>query len=197
MVTYSLLIATFINWNKFIVLELRIRLKNFKILGNGRELYINPDTTRSCVDSYNPGTRPVPSICDDVLNISVVSVENISNITILVNAHTNDNQYPTNGSLASDNKRAILTLCEVQIFASKFNTMNPYTGTICLTTFSLYLTSVLFASGVSHTTKTTHIQLCLKGQCTTFFCSASFSKYIGLFSNYVYLFCPQQFYVIC
>lgn len=109
--------------------EYRIRLKNFKILGNGRELYRNVETTGSC--PYN--NEQTPSICDETLRIPVDNGDNINNITILVNSHTNDNNYP------KDEKKAILTLCEVQIFASKLKEIikHTYLQTILIKTNSI------------------------------------------------------------
>lgn len=96
---------------------MRLRLRKFEILEDNLSLYTNEEDITSCSDSSS-GQRHTPSICDDVLPIPVTSVKPSSNITIIVHSHDDVHMHGQSGNpvLYED---AILTLCEVQIYAGK------------------------------------------------------------------------------
>ena len=98
------------------ILATRIRLKNFYIFGNERQLYRNTEETDVC-PYKTVGNRPPTSICNEKLEIPVENGNNIDNVTIEVHSHKNDTHYQVDPN--NPNKRAILTICEVEIYAGK------------------------------------------------------------------------------
>ena len=111
---YMFTLSMMSNFDRFVSVT-RIRLKNFVILGNERQLYENTEQTGVC--PYNNDLNiPIPSICDVTLAIPVNNGTNINNITIAVPSHKNDNNYQFDRDF---NKGAILAICEVEIYAGK------------------------------------------------------------------------------